>query len=287
LKLAALLAQFLKEKSTLNLAGIGTFSIDAQHPAAGIGFVYNASVKNEDELISFISSQTGKMKPLASSDLLSYIELGLQFLNIGKPFQIEGIGTLVKIKNGVLDFTADHVLVGKVKESGAKELSATSVSDDLLTTYETLKPKTEKSPLSKKFFLVFLAVITTAIIIWISYRLNQNSFSTTQQEQTATEPVPVTDSTNLVSHTDTLSTIQQTANNNYRFVIEVANKKRAFYRYYLLKNSNAPIQMSTTDSTIFKLFFVLPATPGDTARIADSLTTWYPSLNKRKTFVEK
>lgn len=287
MKLAALLTQFLKEKNKLNLAGIGTFSIDAQHPSEGIGFAYNASVKYDEELISFISSQTGKMKALASSDLQSYIELGLQFMNIGKPFQIEGIGTLVKNQNGGMDFTADHLLVEKVKESGVKELSATSISDELLTTYETLKPKTEKSPLPKKFFLVFLAIVTTAIIIWISYKMNQNSFSMPQQKQTATEPATVADSTKLISQPDTTSTVQHPVNDDYRFVIEVANKKRALYRYYMLKKSNAPIQMSTTDSTTFKLYFVLSATPSDTARIADSLTTWYPSLNKKRTFVEK
>jgi hypothetical protein len=76
--------------------------------------------------------------------------LGLQFLHIGKPLQIEGIGTLVKNKDASLEFTADHLLVAKIKETGIKELSATSISDELLTTYETLKPKGEKSPSFQK-----------------------------------------------------------------------------------------------------------------------------------------
>jgi hypothetical protein len=45
--------------------------------------------------------------------------------------------------------------------------------------------------------------------------------------------------------------------------------------------------MSTTDSTTFKLYLVLPATAADTARIADSLTSRYPALNKRKAFAEQ
>jgi hypothetical protein len=69
-------------------------------------------------------------------------------------------------------------------------------------------------------------------------------------------------------------------------VIEVAGKKRAFYRYYKLKQ-DLPIKMSTTDSTTFKLYLVLPATAADTARIADSLTSRYPALNKRKAFAEQ
>lgn len=295
LKLAPLLAEYLYQQKKLDLAGIGTFSLDpsarinSDAPSEGISFEHNASVKDDDKLIGFISTETGKMRTLASSDLASYVELGLQFLNIGKPLQIEGIGTLVKNKSGELEFTADHVIVGKVKETGIKELSATSISDGLLTTYDTLKPKPEKSPRSKKFFLAFLALATVAAIIWISYRLNQpDDFI-----QTATPEVisAVADTTSNVPATDTMTTQNQPAvkiaNNSYRFVIEVANKKRAFYRYYMLKKGNLPVQMSTTDSTTFKLYFVLPATAPDTARIADSLTSRYPALNKRKTFAEQ
>ena len=298
MKLASLLAEFLYEQKKLNLAGIGTFSInpsgptsgDTQHPSEGISFEHNASVKDDDELIGYISAQTGKMKTLASSDLFSYIELGLQFLHIGKPLQIEGIGTLVKNKNAELEFTADHLLIAKVKETGIKELSATSISDELLTTYETLKPKEEKSPLSKKFFLAFLAMATIAAIIWISYRLNQPNPSV--QTETAQEIAPaITDTAKNVSSVDTTTTIKQplvkTSNGSYRFVIEAAAKKRAFYRYYMLKKGNIPVQMSTTDSSTFKLYFVLPATSADTARIADSLTSRYPAVNKRKAFAEQ
>jgi len=298
LKLASLLAEFLYEQKKLDLAGIGTFSInpsgptsgDTQHPSEGISFEHNASVKDDDELIGYISVQTGKMKTLASSDLSSYIELGLQFLHIGKPLQIEGIGTLVKNKDASLEFTADHLLVAKIKETGIKELSATSISDELLTTYETLKPKGEKSPLSKKFFLAFLAMATITAIIWISYKLNQPNSSV--QTETVQEMAPaITDTAKNVSSVDTTNTVKQplvkTSNGSYRFVIEVAAKKRAFYRYYMLKKGNLPVQMSTTDSTSFKLYLVLPATSSDTARIADSLTSRYPALNKRKTFAEQ
>ena len=91
------------------------------------------------------------MKALASSDLCSYIELARQFLNIGKPFQIEGIGTLVRNKSGELEFTPDHLLVGKMKDGGIKELSATSTSDESITTYESLNPMWIRALLIKEF----------------------------------------------------------------------------------------------------------------------------------------
>jgi hypothetical protein len=302
LKLAPLLAQYLYEHKKLDVAGIGTFLLDpsarrnpdAQHASEGISFQNNSSVKDDEALINYISEQTGKMKPLASSDLDSYIELARQFLNIGKPFQIEGIGTLVKMKSGQFEFTPDHLLVDKVKDSGMKELSATSTSDGSLTTYESLKPHVEKSPPYKRLFVGLLIVATTALIIWAGYKLYKNNSSTnpTEEQTTTEETAPVTDTTKLVPPAkDTISASKQPTNTQpagtYRFVIEVANKQRAIRRYDMLKKGGVPVHISTEDSITYKLFFELPATPADTARISDSLTIWYPAMNKRRAFAEQ
>ncbi len=300
MKLAPLLAQYLYDQKKLELAGIGTFfldptartNIDTQHLTEGISFEFNNPSQEDVALISYISTETGKMKALASSDLNSYLELAKQFLNIGKPFQIEGIGTLVKNKNGELEFTADHVLVDKVKESGIKELSATSISDGSLTTYETLRPGSESSPLLKRIFLGTLAAGTIALIVWFSYRNYSKSASQDSNGVAIEESVPVTDTARYVSPaTNTVASLQQssekTANGTYRFVVEVANKKRAYFRYNMLRKTNVPIQIATTDSINYKLYFTLPAYPADTARITDSLSIWYPALNHRKAFAEQ
>ncbi len=302
MKLAPLLAQYLYEQKKLDLAGIGTFLLDpsartnadAQHASEGISFQNNAAVKEDEKLISYISGHTGKMKPLASSDLNSYLELALQFLNIGNPFQIEGIGTLVKNKSGLFEFTADHLLVDKVKDSGIKELSATSTSDQSLTTYESLKPHAEKNPPYKRIFLGLLIVATTALIIWAGYKLYKSNSpdNISEEQQTTEETVPVNDTTkNVLPIADSTNTAKQInqmpATGNYRFVIEVASKHRAIHRYEMLKKGGIPVHISTTDSVTYKLFFLLPATPADTARIADSLSTWYPALNKKRAFAEQ
>ena len=66
----------------------------------------NANIAAADkELISFICENTGKIRPLAISDLDSYLHLGTEMLNIGKPFYLEGIGTITKNKSGKFDFS--------------------------------------------------------------------------------------------------------------------------------------------------------------------------------------
>lgn len=300
MKLAPLLAQYLYQEKKLSLPGIGTFlldpsartSADALHASEGISFQYNPGAQDDDNLVAYISTHAGKMKSLASSDLTSYLELARQFLNIGKPFQIEGIGTLVKNKAGELEFTAGHVLVDKMRETGIKELSATSISDQSLTTYESLKPHVDRTPPYKAIFLGFLVLATTAVIIWAGYRVyKNNSEKKGQDEQDSTqETTAVTDTTKYVAPAkDTVTAAPQNetaSKNSYRFVIEVTNKQRALRRYSMLREGGVPIQIATDDSVNYKLFLVLAATPADTARISDSLTTWYPARNHRKAFAE-
>jgi hypothetical protein len=111
----------------------------------------------------------------------------------------------VKNKNGDLEFTADHVIVGKVKETGIKELSATSISDGLLTTYETLKPKAEKSPDQKSSSSCSSQQQPLQRSFGSVMRLNQpNALVPTE---TAQEIAPtITDTTRNVSAIDTATT---------------------------------------------------------------------------------
>lgn len=70
----------------------------------------------------------------------------------------------------------------------------------------------------------------------------------------------------------------------YKFVIErTANKGRAYRRYNQIKESLTDVKLETKDSTLFSLYFILPATPADTTRIKDSLKNWY---GRRQVWVE-
>jgi hypothetical protein len=205
---------------------------------------------------------------------------------------------LVKTQTGSFDFTSDHSLSDKVKE-GTKELSATSTSDQSLTTYESLRPQKETNAPYRKIFLIILVVATAGIIIYGGYRIykNNNSSPDNQEEivQEIKKPV-IADSSTAVTkpRVDSTNNIQTATNQTgstgmqqYRFVIEEANKNRAIYRYNMLKKGGISVQMSTNDSVRYKLFFVIPAMPSDTARISDSLTIFYPALNHRRAYAEK
>ncbi|MGH2649304.1 MAG: hypothetical protein ACRDE8_17120 [Ginsengibacter sp.] len=114
MKIEQALVLYLLKNKQVSLQGIGTFKIDGAIPdstdsdkpfvipAEAISFSYDPRTKEEDDLIDFIVVNTKKIKPLASADLDSFLTLGRQFLNIGKPFTIQNLGTLEKLTSGEL-----------------------------------------------------------------------------------------------------------------------------------------------------------------------------------------
>ena len=129
MKLPQLLSQFLYQTKKLDLPGIGSFVLDpavvlpeesdktGQTVAAGITFKNTAVTIPDDALITFIKEHTGKMKPLAAADLDFFLTTGKQLLNIGKPFYLEGIGTLAKNREGRLDFVPGEYSTARLQDS--------------------------------------------------------------------------------------------------------------------------------------------------------------------------
>ncbi|MBS1654116.1 MAG: hypothetical protein JSU05_04655 [Bacteroidetes bacterium] len=298
MKVAILLAQYLYSNKKVSLQGIGNFTLDAnaviepeqnknsksQQHIEGIHFESNTSAKQDEGLIGYISSQTGKMKALASSDLDSYLELAMQFLNIGKPFQIEGIGTIIKTQSGKFEFTPGQAITEKLKDPSVKEMAATSVEESF-SGYSDLYPKKEKnnSP-AVKWVAILLIVAGTGLAIWAGYaiykRSASNSIAADSSAVSPIETVLVPDSSlqKKDSTVNSASPVSKPAvpTGSYKFVFENTNSKsRALKRFQFVSSINPNIKLETTDSVNFKISVTLPVTVADTSRIKDSLNAWY------------
>jgi len=190
----------------MDLPGIGSFTLDAaavipqesdrvgQVPASGISFK-NANIAAPDEaLILFIKEHTGKMKSLASADLDFFLTTGRQLLNIGKPFFLEGIGTLLKNKEGQLDFAPGEYTVARLEEphSVTSEKKSTSFEDG------PRQHHTGNTNIRQTLLLIGL-VGGLVIIGWGGYYLykRNNYVEPTQENQARVipEPAPRADST--------------------------------------------------------------------------------------------
>ena len=300
LKLSPILAEYLYTHKELYLAGIGKFSMESLPAAddavekntketvqAPITFLHDTSVKEDASLVEFISQQTGKMKSLAASDLDSHLELAKQFLNIGKPFFIEGIGTLTKNKSEKFDFTPGNLFNEKATDQNFQDAEKTMTTEESFTDYEEmLTPRQRETPFAKKLVLFLATVVGIGLAVWGGFLIFKN-MAKTEAPTSKALPVQITDTSSLVQ-IDSSANLDKNiplAENEYRFVIEEADKLRALARFGDLKKWGIDVQMETKDSIIFKLFFKLSASAADTSRIKDSLNLLYGT--RSRTIIEK
>ncbi len=298
LKIAPLLAQYLYIHKRIDLPGFGTFLLDPSviiesennkqskpFELEGVSFENNPSVKETADLINFISAQTGKIKALATADLESHLELALQFLNIGKPFLLEGIGSLVKAKPGEFTFTSGQAIPAIMKDYQAKEVSAATTTEEPFTDYKSIFYSRKGKSNWNKPIAALLLLAGIALAVWGGYIVykrttaKNNAASVKNEKQ---EPVLVQDTT-MQQKDSVIEPKQMTATpaGNYKFVIETTTKERGLARFAKLKSFGLNVQMQTTDSLNFKLFFILPAAISDTAKMIDSLRSIYtPAGNK-------
>ena len=298
LKLSTLFAKFLYQQKQLNLPGIGVFSIDspvampevteknAHEFLQHIRFTQKNIVKPDEEFIEFIRTHTGKIRPLAESDLESFISEGKILLNIGKPFHLEGIGTLQKSRTGTYEFYPGLPLTEKIDNFTLdKELKTTNTKQPYERDYN---PAASSSESGRTIWIVLALLVGLAAIIWGGYTLYNNN---TDDEGTQSV-ISTTPEESAPVHTDTLqtSTIDSAAVATqpsvpvdgstpsvqpYKFIFRLASRSYVLKRYNDLKPSNPGLNWDTKDSVVYRLYVSIPAAPSDTARIRDSLREWY------------
>jgi hypothetical protein len=312
LKLPQLLAHFLYQNKTIRLPGIGVFVLDPsaippektekEQPQVvqGIHFEPALVQKPDAELIEFIHKYTGKMKPLAESDLDSYLRLGIQLLNIGKPFFLEGIGSITKKKDGKYEFEPGEYSYLRLEMPGEQRAETVDKRKKALENQQI--DYSPQSKAAKKILLAIGFIGAIVLIGWGGYNLYKNKIAgpdenenTSKVQQQDTSGQLNTDTAgNAPRQVDSSSTKKKDSNpfmaskrsdsSQYKFVIlATANKFRALKRYKQLISSDIKVKMETKDSSFFKVYFTIPAVPKDTLHIKDSLSNYYAT----KTVIEQ
>jgi hypothetical protein len=313
LKLPLLLTQFLYQNKKLNLPGIGTFTLDPstvipedieKNPheiVQGVEYRNAPVLKADDDLIEFIKLHTGKMKSLAEADLESYLTLGIQLLNIGKPFYFDGIGAIIKNQEGKYEFTpGEYISLKKDEPENEKKEKADKRKSVFDEKHDDYQPQTN----SLRKFLVAAGIIGgLALIGWGGYTLyKRNTYqentnivtpvtpdtiaakTDTSSNNTITSAPPKTDSVQLKTPENTVNNTVSGDSAKYKYIIlATQNKYRALKRYNQLLSFDLKIKMETKDSSFFKLYFTFPARIKDTLHIKDSLNSEYGT----KTIIER
>jgi len=286
-KLTSLLTQYLYTNHRLDLPGVGTFLLDPQAVSTtdtskqrsaamvdGISFEYNAATKTTPELIAYISSQSGKMKALASADLESHIQLVQQFLNLGKPFTFEGIGTLTKKRSGVLEFTSLSVPAEKINEWKTKEVKPVTLEESSKQ-YESFLSAPKLNFSWKKPVVTLLVMAGIVLAIWGGYTISKKAATSDETSVPETVQQPTQPDSNLLVKEETPKSKE------YKYILQVSKKQTAIRRYNQLKTNQWDVKMETKDSVLFKLYMLFPFN-ADSTHVLDSLT----AMTGKKVYIE-
>ncbi|HEY4876911.1 MAG TPA: hypothetical protein VIH86_15130, partial [Puia sp.] len=212
MKLPILLAEFLYEHKKLSLPGIGIFSIQSSVEIPNESgkentFIPEIEFENatinepDDELIEYIKKNTGKIRPLALADLDSYLTLCKQMINIGRPFYMEGIGTLSKGRNVKFDFISGRDDISGTASAVMDKEHAQEKRQSMFDKDHEFY-KLQKN-IGKKIALALAIIVGLGIIGWGGYKLYEKNSSPQTNEIAAA--VPSTDSNQVVTDTQQIS----------------------------------------------------------------------------------
>lgn len=213
-----LLRQYLYNHKTVTYPGIGklVFGSNAQLPESlekgeafplqDLNFTFNLNEGLDKDFIAFVSSQTGKIAPLATADVESYFMLSKQFINIGKSFVVEGIGAVDKQDNGTFAFTPGYFL--PVSEASAAPHKPLKIREAV-----PVMPKTETKKISptlnKKPIFLIIGILFLGLVIYGVYRIafakKENAPGDTPIIAKDTATVLPKDTTNAVRPTQPVS----------------------------------------------------------------------------------
>ncbi len=291
-KIEQVLVHYLIKNKQLTLQGIGTFHLDASIPDSAdsdkpiiipensITFTYDSRAKEDEGLVDFIVEHTKKIKPLAASDLDSFVSLGRQFLNIGKPFNLPHIGTLEKLNSGILSFIPGQLIAQRMEPNRTRneeEEQMEPAEESMFKDYQ----KERKSNNAGKMVLMFLVLIILGFAAWAVWRYAFTKKEQTQNLTTTEDIVPVKDSSSQPDTSANINTGADTVSDTVPFnvvVSEYRTRSAAEFRLEKLKSYNRNVILFTDDSAIFKIAepFKLPL--ADTTRVLDSLGRYYAKV---------
>ncbi len=293
MKIEQVLIHYLLKYKKLSLQGIGYFTLEGSLPDSAdpnrpiiipegsITFTHDTRVQEDPLLVQFITEQTGKIHPLASADLDSYLMLGRQFLNIGNPFILPNIGTIEKTNSGELIFKSGMHVADRLEANKAKieDDGAEQHDENMFNDYQ----RDTKNQVGKTI-VVAISILIVGLIAWAVWKYAFNSETEPDNLTQATYPTDTTPASARVENhanmptQDTNSIIATPSSDGYTFKVvvnEYYSLPLAETRLANLKNYGRQVILYTADSLIYKIAEPFTRPLNDTTKVLDSLNGYY------------
>jgi len=294
LKIEQLIVQHLYTQKKVTLQGIGSINLnpavalpsegekDFQMPDNAFTFEYNLKAEQDEPLINFIIQQTRKIRPLATADLESYSILSKQFLNIGKPMVIDGVGTIQKNQVGDYEFIPGHFITPKIedqpkqiKDKAEEEISFESES----------RPNNSRRNMMIGFFIMI--AVLGALGFYYFFAMKKNS--PPAEKEFAEVPVADTLKTDTIKkdtvRQKTFDTISSQVTTKpavvgdtigFKIVIKDYPSQLAANKAFIkLTEYGHKVLIIQQDSSLYHLAMPFSTPLSDTARARDSLRKFF------------
>ncbi len=287
-----LLVQYFYIAKKVSLEQVGHFTLNddlvidfesekpVQLPADSIHFVYDKTARQDDGFVEYITQQTRKIKPLAIADLESFTQLSRQFINIGKPMHIIGLGTLQRA-NEAYTFVQSTML-------HAKHETATVVVPEKERDEVSFKTEAPKKSNSKGILIGLMAAVFLAALVVLYFVFIKNNAAEQQTAQVGNsitdEPfrqdtAPAMDTTVAAPPVPANITSAPAADGStFKIVIKTyPTLTAATAAKTRLESYGHTIVMQQVDSTHYTLAIPFTTPLGDTLRVRDSLSKFFNS----------
>jgi hypothetical protein len=300
MKIDQLIVQYLYQNKKVILQDIGTFSVaediiiptdiekDTVLPENAFQFKYDPKAGVDEGLINYIIENTRKIRPLATSDLESFVILNKQFLNIGKPLVLEGLGTLQKVNDGSYTFSQSNTSHVVLKEAPKV------VTEKLIEKISFATPDKQVSEGKGKwllyglfgFLLVGGAGATGYYFITKEKSKTDDTAVVANKENAKTEKTDTntTDTTTKLNPVSSVTTVVNTRDSNAFYIVikEYQDLFMAKKRLEKLVSYGNKLVLTTKDSITYKMKMPFKLPLSDTLRVRDSLNLFFQA----KTYVE-
>ncbi len=296
MKLEQLIVQYLYNNKTVTLQDIGTFTLspnvvipadsekETNLPIGAIEFDYNNKAGKDEGLIDFIVQQSRKIKPLATSDLESYSLLSRQFLNIGKPMIIEGIGTLQKSQQDIYEFTQGHTINPKLEN---QPVTIREKAQDEISFSTPAREASSSKPAMMVLLVLIILGTAAAIYYFLVYDKNQEvpvqtealvPVQDTSAVQIDSSMLKLDSATTATTTKRAMDGLTDAAGVPYSFAIvfkEYPTKVAADKGLARYASFGHKVLLSQKDSVTYKLSIPFTTPLADTARVRDSLQVFF------------
>lgn len=286
------ITRFVYQFKEISLQGIGIIRLDdvvpepdylQKHkalPITNLHFTYKPGATTTPEFVKFYSDMRGKILSLAENDVEAYLGMALQFLNIGNPVDIKGLGTISKQKDGTFVMSAGHFLPIKEEDMSNRfrERAAEQEETGSGNFYGQREP--QSSGLSK----LLIAVVVFAIVAvggWWLYQgfLKPSDTPATPAGDTLSVPqqvvMPAAPDTSLPAAA-AIAPVDSTRIQQWKAIFrEESGKDKALQVWANYRKLASPITMETADSVQFTYYVILESSLQDTARKRDSLARFF------------